>query len=67
MQVISFNQLSGYRWVRNWMSPSERQLEYKEHLRSTRKPESEKKSDAKNNSNGNVASENPVLKSVEFN
>ena len=48
------------------MSHSERQLEYIEHLKSTRKLESEK-SDAKNNSNGNIASENPVLKSVELN
>jgi len=48
------------------LSHSERQLEYIEHLKSTRKLESEE-SDANNNSNGNIASENPVLKLVELN
>jgi len=48
------------------LSHSERQLEYIEHLNITRKLESEE-SDAKNNSNGNIASETPVLQSVELN
>jgi len=48
------------------LSHSKRQLEYIEYLNSTTKLESEE-SDAKNNSNGNIASENPVLKSVELN